>query len=358
MKLIDKYIFYKFLQTFVFVVLIIDSIVCVIDYTEKINEFIKKKISYAEIFGDYYLNFVPYLTNMLSPITVFIATVFVTARLASRTEIIAILACGVSFRRLLVPYLAGSGILAVLTFILTGWIIPNANKTRVAFDVKYLKGTYYNDERNIHVKVAPYTYAYMQSYNNHTRIGYMFTLERTINKQLEQKLSAERIEWDSVKTVWKIPNYKIHTFQGDIETVRGGSNMDTILNLRPKDFESKHLLHETLTLPELDDYINEQLSRGNTQVGVYVVEKYERYTYPFAIMILTIMGVIVSARKSRQGTGMLIALGFFLAFIFIICVRMSRSMGQAGSIEPIVAAWLPTLIFATITAFMYRNVQK
>ena len=358
MKLIDKYIFSKFLQTFFFVVVIINLIICVIDYTEKVNVFLNKKVSYAEIFGDYYLNFVPYLTNMLSPITVFIATVFITARLSARTEIIAILACGVSFRRLLMPYVGGAAILAVLTFFLTGWIIPNANKTRVAFDIKYFKGTYYNDERNIHSKVAPNTYAYMQSYNNQTRIGYMFTLEYLLDKQLEKKLSAERIEWDSVKMVWRIPNYKIHTFMGDEETVIGGTNLDTVLNLRPKDFESKHLLHETLTLTELDDYITEQMSRGNTQVGVFVVEKYERYTYPFAIMILTVMGVIVSARKSRQGTGMMIAIGFMLAFVFIIFVRMSRSMGQAGSVEPLVAAWLPTVIFSVITVFMYRTVPR
>jgi lipopolysaccharide export system permease protein len=358
MKLIDKYIFLKFLQTFVFVVLIIDSIVCVIDYTEKVNVFLNKKVSYSEIFGEYYLTFIPYLTNMLSPITVFIATVFITARLAARTEIIAILACGVSFRRLLMPYVGGAAILAAFTFVLTGWIIPIANKTRVAFDNKYFKGQYYHDERNIHVKVAPNTFAYMQSYNNHTRIGYMFTLEVLRNKQLEKKLSAERIEWDSVKTVWRIPNYKIHTFNGDMETVEGGTNMDTVLNLNPKDFESKHLLHETFTLTEIDAYVDEQLSRGNTQVGIFLVEKYERYTYPFAIIILTVMGVIVSARKSRQGTGMQIAIGFLLAFVFIIFVRMSRSMGQAGSLEPMVAAWLPTLIFSGITVFMYRTVPR
>jgi lipopolysaccharide export system permease protein len=358
MKLIDKYIFTKFLQTFFFVVLLINSIICVIDYTEKINDFLKKKVSAAEILGEYYLSFVPYITNMLSPITVFIATVFITARLAARTEIVAILACGISFRRLLLPYLMGASILALLTFLMNGWVIPKTNKIKVAFENKYLKGTYYYDERNVHSKVAPNTFAYLQSYNNQSHIGYLFTLEYVVQKQVLKKLSAERIEWDSVKTVWRLPNYKIHSFNGDNETVFHGTNMDTVLNLRPKDFESKHLLHETFTLPELDHYINAQQLSGNTQVGIYLVEKQERYAYPFAIIILTIMGVIVSARKSRQGTGMLIAIGFLLAFVFVTFVRMSRSMGQAGTLDPWLAAWLPTLIFAGVTLVLYRTVPK
>jgi lipopolysaccharide export system permease protein len=358
MKLIDKYIFTKFLQTFFFVVLLINSVICVIDYTEKINDFIKKKVTAGEILGEYYLSFIPHITNMLSPITVFIATVFITARLAARTEIIAILACGVSFKRLLLPYLMGASILALTTFLMNGWVIPKTNKIKVAFENKYLKGTYYYDERNVHSKVAPNTFAYMQSYNNLSRTGYLFTLEYVVDKQVRQKLSAERIEWDSVKTVWKIPSYKLITFNGEEETVYTGTAMDTALNLRPKDFESKHLLHETFTLPELDAYIAEQTHRGNTQIGIFVVERQERYAYPFAIVILTLMGVIVSARKSRQGTGMLIAIGFLLAFVFVTFVRMSRSMGQAGTLDPWLAAWLPTLVFAVITMFLYRTVQK
>jgi lipopolysaccharide export system permease protein len=358
MKLIDKYIFTKFMSTFIFVVLIINSIICVIDYAEKVDTFLKKKVPAQAILFEYYATFIPYITNMLIPITVFIATVFITARLAARTEIIAILAGGVSFRRMLMPYLMGAGILAILTFLMNSYVMPHANKVKVHFEKTYLKDTYYYDETNIHIKIAPNVYAYMQSYNNLSKIGYLFTLEEFRNKALKQKLTAERIEWDSLKQLWKIPIYKIHTFEGEKETVTSGVTIDTVLNLNPKDFESKHLLHETLTLPELDSYVQEQLSRGVTNVGVFLVEKYERFTYPFAIVLLTILGVIVSARKSRQGTGMLVAFGFLLAFVFVTFVRMSRSMGQAGTLDPLLAAWLPTLVFAVITTVMYRTVPK
>ncbi len=359
MKLIDRYILFKFLRTVLFVVLILNAIICVIDYGEKSDDFIQHPdLSTYSILVDYYFNFFLNITNLLSPVTVFIATVFMTAQLASRTEIVAILSNGTSFRRIMMPYMMGAILLAILTFGMTGWIIPKANKTRVAFEVEYLKKQYYFDQRNVHIKVAPNTFVYLQNYNNITNTGYLFTIEKIIDGNLVEKLSAPRIEWDSAKTKWHIESYKRHIFRGEIERLESGRNMDTTLHMRPKDFESKHLLHETLTLPELDDYITLQLARGNTKIGIFEVEKYERYTYPFTIIILTAMGVILSARKSRQGIGMQIAFGFLLAFMFITFVRMTRSMGQAGTLDPQIAAWLPRIVFTFITGILYKTVPR
>lgn len=358
MKILDKYILKKFLTTFFFVVLILVSVICVIDFTEKNDDFIKSNPPFKAIVVDYYMNLFPYWANMLSPITVFIATVFVTAKLAAHTEIVAILSSGVSFRRLMVPYIIGSAMIGLMTFGLIGWVIPNANKTRVAFELQYIKNPFYFSDRNIHIKVAPRTYVYMESYSNHNNVGYQFTMEDIANTQMRKKLSAERISWQPETETWKVENYILRTFDGMKETIQYGHSLDTTINLYPKDFSSTHGLHETLTLSELQDFINELRERGADNVETYLIERNERFTYPFAIVILTIIGVILSARKSRGGTGGQIALGFTLAFIYILFVIISRSLAQGGSMEPILASWLPNIIFACIGVILYKTVPR
>ncbi|MFD1187081.1 LptF/LptG family permease [Pontibacter rugosus] len=358
MKLLDKYILKKFLTTYVFTVLILVAVILVIDFTEKNDDFIKTNPSVYEIIFDYYLNLIPFYANMLSPITVFIATVFVTAKLASHTEIVAMLSSGISFRRLLVPYLMGSTLIGAVIFVLIGWIIPNANKESVAFQVKYIKSPFTYDSRNIHIKIGPETYVYMESYNNSAHVGYNFALEKIEGTKLKQKLATNSISWNEEKEKWHIDRYTLRTFNGEKETIYKGANLDTTLNLRPKDFESTYKLEQTLTLPQLNDFINEKIERGADDIEIYLIEKYERFSYPFAIIILTVIGVIVSARKARGGVGVQIALGFMLAFIFIIFVITSRSLAQVGDIAPQIAAWIPTFVFTGIGALLYRYVPR
>ncbi|WP_187264380.1 LptF/LptG family permease [Pontibacter beigongshangensis] len=357
MKLLDKYILKKFLTTFFFVVLILVAIICVIDFTEKNDDFIKHKLPVSEIL-EYYVNLIPYYANMLSPITVFIATVFVTAKLASHTEIVAILSSGVSFRRLLVPYLMGASIIAAMTFALIGWVIPNANKKTVAFQVKYVKSPFTYDGRNIHMKIAPDTYAYMENYNNNSNIGYNFALEKITGTKLTEKLTTNYISWNVEKEKWHMDSYTLRTFDGEKETIYKGGQLDTSLNMRPKDFESTYKLEQTMTLPELNAFINQKIERGADDIELYLVEKYERFTYPFAIIILTVIGVIMSARKARGGVGVQIALGFVLAFVFIIFVIASRSLAQVGNMDPMIAAWIPTVIFTGIGFILYRYIPR
>ncbi|WP_162052013.1 LptF/LptG family permease [Pontibacter pamirensis] len=358
MKLLDKYILKKFLTTFVFTVLILVSVILVIDFTEKNDDFIKTNPSVGEIIFDYYLNLIPFYANLLSPITVFIATVFVTAKLAAHTEIVAILSSGVSFRRMLVPYLMGSSLIAVVIFVLIGWVIPNANKESVAFQVKYIKSPFTYDSRNIHIKIAPETYVYMESYNNIANVGYNFALENIEGTTLKRKLTSNSISWNAEAEKWRIDNYTLRTFNGEEETIDKGSSLDTTLNMWPRDFESTYKLEQTMTLTRLNEYINEKRERGADDIEIYLIEKYERFSYPFAIIILTVIGVIMSARKARGGVGLQIAIGFFLAFIFIIFVIASRSLAQVGDIPPQVAAWIPTTIFTGIGLILYRYVPR
>ena len=358
MKLLDQYIIGKFLKTYLFVVLILVSVICVIDFTEKNEDFIQHNLGASDIVMGYYRHLFPYWASLLSPITVFIATVFVTAQMASHTEVIAILSSGVSFRRMMVPYLIGSALIGMTNFALVGYVIPNANKVRIAFERKYVKSPFYFEERNIHIKVAPNTYVYMDSYMNSTNSGYRFTMEDIEGTTLRRKLESERITWDSTKRKWQIARYKLRTFEGDRETLSYGTGMDTLLNLKPKDFDSNYMLYETFTLPELNRFIDELQSRGSDGVVTYQIEKYVRFTSPFAIIILCMIGVIVSARKSRGGVGFQIAFGFVLAFVYIIFFIMTKTISEVGGLNPIVGVWIPNVVFALVGVVLYKTVPR
>ncbi len=357
MKIIDRYLLKKFLSTFFFVVLMLVSVVCVIDFTEKNDDFLEHQLKTAQIVR-YYIDFIPYVASLITPITVFIAVVFVTSKLASQTEIVAILSSGISFRRMLVPYFLGAMLIAVVSFWLNGWVIPNANKGRIAFEIKYVKSPFYNDERNIHLKVAPELYAYMERYNSSSDVGYRFTLEKIQGNQMLAKLSARRIEWDSTQTKWKLKDWQLHTFEGSQESIQRGDALDTALTIQPKDFSSNYGLYETLTLPELNRHIALLRERGGNDVAIYKVEKYIRYMSPFTAIILTFIGVIVSARKSRGGSGFQIALGFLIAFVFIIFFIFARSIAEANSMDPVLAVWLPNIIFSMVGLVLYNTVPR
>ena len=358
MKLLDKYIIQKFLTAFFFVVVVLVAVICVIDFTEKNDDFIQHNLGAWQILTEYYVNLFPYYANLLSPITVFIAVVFVTARLAARTEIVAILASGVSFQRLLLPYWMGAAVISAVTFGLTGWGIPYANKTRVEFEKKYIKNPFRYDARNIHIKIGPKSYVYMESYDNNSNVGYKFALETIEGTQLKRRLTADAINWDSTKRAWHLTPQLVRTFNGAQESLKTVPPRDTTLNLFPKDFSSTYRLSETLTLPELNRYIQQKIDRGADDTQVYLSEKYERYAYPYAIFILTIIGVIMSARKSRAGVGGQIALGFVLAFVFIIFVILSRNFAQVGEVSPLLAAWIPSIVFTGIGLVLYRVVPR
>jgi lipopolysaccharide export system permease protein len=380
MKLLDQYILKRFLSTFFFVVVILLAVITVIDLTEKMDKFAKAGVSGSQIAG-YYLDFVPWIGSLVTPITIFIATVYVCAQMAGRTEIIAILSSGVSFRRFLFPFFLGALVVASISFILNGWIIPNSNKSRLEFEVENLKNKFYFDKRNIHMQVAPNTYLYMQSYNNANQTGYHFTMERFENNKLIEKLTANRIEWDSVKLKWSMRDWSLKkvdsVFQTagmvsdtlrpqkrrtskyrDRDNLTRGASKDTTLVITPKEFESDYRKYDGLTLNELNDYIHTLQARGSTGVDVYLVEKYTRYSAPFTIFILVFMGAIVSSRKSRGGTGVQIALGFLLSFIFILFFTLFRTFAENGAMPPALSVWIPNVLFGIISLAMYKYVPR
>ncbi len=358
LKILDRYLIKNFLITYVFVAFVIVLIICMIDYTEKVDDFLDKKAPLKAILIDYYLNLIPYWINYISPLMVFIATVFFTSRIAARTEIIAILSSGISFGRLLLPYMVGATVLGGITFLQVGWILPKANKIRNSFEKTYVRQEFYFGSRNVHITIAPNVYAYLESYNISTQTGNKFTMETVKGNQLLQKFSADKLVWQPKKKKWTLQNYQVRTFDKMGETIKTGTAIDTTINLYPKDFESDYNLYETFTLPELNDYIALLKSRGADGLEVYLIEKYIRFTQPFAILILTAIGVIVSARKSRKGVGWQIALGFMLAFIYILFFLLSKGVAEAGTINTLFAVWLPNIVFSFIGFILYKTLPR
>lgn len=358
LKILDRYLIKNFLITYVFVAFVIVLIICMIDYTEKVDDFLDKKAPLKEIIVDYYFNLIPYWINYISPLMVFIATVFFTSRIAARTEIIAMLSSGISFGRMLLPYMVGASVLGILTFLQVGWILPLANKIRNNFEKTYVKNEFYFSGRNVHITIAPDVYAYLESYNTTSKTGNKFTMETVSGNKLIQKFSAEKIVWQPKKNKWTLQNYQVRTLDSLGEKIKTGVEIDTTINLTPSDFESDYNLFETFTLPELNAYIDLLKSRGADGLEVYLIEKYIRFTQPFAILILTAIGVIVSARKSRKGVGWQIALGFMLAFVYILFFLLSKGVAEAGTINTLVAVWLPNIVFSFIGLILYKTLPR
>jgi lipopolysaccharide export system permease protein len=358
LTILDRYILKKFLGTFVVSILLIILIVIVFDISEKIEDFIKPDITLHEIIFDYYVNFIPFFVNQYSFLFTFIAVIFFTSRLASRTEIVAILSSGVSFNRFLRPYMIGSTLIVVTSIFLNTYLIPIANKTRLDFMSKYIDNGYVFTGRDIHRQVAPGVFVYMESYSTDNNTGTRFTIEKLNGRVLEYKLSAPEIKWDSIKSRWSILNYSGRIIKGKKEYLFRGNRIDTTFNLNPKDFSRAENRMESMTSWELNSFIENEKLKGSDNVPLYEIEKNKRLAFPFATFILTIIGVSVSSRKSRGGMGRHLGVGISLSFIFIFFMQWFTSYAASGVLPAYVAVWVPNLIFGVVAIYMLRNARK
>ncbi len=358
MKIIDKYIIKKFLGTFIFAILLIIGLAVVFDITEKMDDFIEKEAPFNAIVFDYYMNFIPYYTNLFMFLFIFISVIFFTSKMAQQSEIIAIISSGVSFRRLMLPYFWSALILGIFSFFLSNFIIPPANSVRLDFENTYINGTYYNDEHNIHKQIEPGIFVYMESYNATNDVGYKFSMEKFDSTKLVSKLISSIIEWDKEIKKWKIKDYYIREIDGMHEKISSGREMDTTLNLKPDDFKRRDTEKATMNLFELDNFIAMQKQRGETNIATYLIEKHQRMAFPFSAFILTLIGVSLASKKKRGGTGLNIGLGLLLSFIYIMFMQVTSQFSIKGNLPPILSAWIPNFVFAAIGYFLYRIAPK
>ena len=360
-KKLDWYIIKKFLGYYFFSIALIISIAIVFDFNENLSKFTEHHAPARAIIFDYYANFVPYFANLFSALFVFVAVILFTTKLASNSEIIAILASGVSFKRLLRPYMITCMLLSALSFGLSAYVIPHGTVIRQNFETMYKNKKKNTSAENVQLQVDKGVIAYMQHYDNSMKRGYGFCLDKFQDKKLVSHLTAMDIQYDTIsdsKYHWKLSNWKIRKLQGMKEHITSGAQKDTIIMMEPTDLVYSKGQQETFTSPELRDYISKQINRGSGNVVQYEVEYHKRIASSFASFILTIIGVSLSARKRKGGMGAALGVGLALSFGYIMLQTVSATFAIQANFPPVLAAWLPNFLFAIVAYFCYRKAPR
>ena len=358
MKKLDLYIIKKFLGTFFLSIVLILMIVVVFDISERMEDFIAKKPPLHEIIVNYYFNFLPFFANLFSPLFTFIAVIYFTSRMAYRSEIIAILGSGISFKRLLLPYMLSATAIALLSLYFNHFVIPEANKTRLTFEETYLHNPYQFLDHNIHRRIEPETYIYFGMFDNNSNSGPFFALEKIHEGSRYFYLKSDRIFWDSIKGKWTLQNYFERKIDGMNEKIRTGALMDTSIAITPAEFKHRENRTEAMQTPELTDFIAEEKQKGSYLIPHYEVEKYRRSSFPFATFVLTLIGATVASRKVRGGIGWQLGLGLMISFSYILFMQVSTTFATNGGMPAIIAVWIPNVIFAVLALFMLRFAPK
>lgn len=359
LKRLDRYIIVKFLGTYFFAIALIISIAVVFDINENIDDFINNKAPISAIIFDYYLNFIPYYTNLFSPLFVFIAVIFFTSKLAENSEIIAMFSTGMSFKRLMVPYMISAAIIALVTYVLSTEVIPTGSVTRLKFEQVYKNKKRTDYVRNIQLEVDTGVIAYMERYEDYNKTAYRFSLDKFEDHKLVSHLTARRITYDTTAVHrWIIKDYMIREMKGMRETITRGDRIDSIINMEPQDFLITRGQQETMTSPQLREYIDKQKQRGFANIKVFEVEYYRRIATSFAAFILTVIGLSLSSQKRKGGMGLHLGIGIALSFSYILFQTISSTFAINGNTSPNLAVWIPNILYLFIAIYLYRKAPK
>lgn len=338
---------------------IIMLIASIFDFSEKMDDFMDRNAPLSGILIDYYLNFIIFYGNLFSPLLIFISVIFFTSKMAARTEIVAILSSGVSFKRMLYPYLVGSAFLASISLVFNHFVIPYANKTRIEFEENYFKLSFNNYDKNIHKQIGPTTFSYFEKYNAQADIGYKFTLEEWKDDLLVFKLQSDYAQYDSVTGKWAVYNYKMRYIDGEKEEVVKGGRLDTTINLHPKEFEERlEYTTQMMNTPQLNEYIEKEKLSGSENLVYHYIDKHSRTSIPFSTFVLVLIGVSIASRKVRGGIGAHLALGLFIAVIYIFAIKVSTVYATNAGLPPLIACWMPNIIFSGVALYIFNKAPK
>jgi lipopolysaccharide export system permease protein len=362
---IDWYILKKLLVTFFFCMMLFTLIAVAVDSSEKTDDFVSTGLSTLEIIKQYYFGFVPFIWGLLFPLFVFIAVIFFTSRMAARSEIIAILASGTSYNRMLRPYLAGGIILAMILWLGNRYVIPRANSIKSQFQATYFDkndpmkgqrgGLCYNC---FYLRIDPNTYIGIKFYDTATKSASSFFLDRVKNNKVVYNVRSTSIRWDTASNKWKLYNATIRTIDSMSENVQLYPEAIIHMSLKPEELRKDEYLKDKLNTPELAAFIKREEVRGREGLSTLKVEKYRRTATPATVLLLTLIGVIIASRKTRGGSGMHLALGIIIASLFIISDRFSTVFATKSNFHPLLAAWLPNIVFSAVGYWMYRRTPK
>lgn len=357
---LDRYIISKFLSTFFFALALISAVSIVIDLAEKIDDFIQNNASTKQLIFDYYIYFIPWFYSLFNNLFVFISVIFFTSRLAQNSEIVAILAGGVSFRRLLRPYLIAASILAVLSFFMNTWVIPYCNNKKVAFENQYINGRKNEEghlEMNVHRQLQPGVYMFIDKFGKSDSVGYKFTLEKFDGRDLTYKLAAERFSFNHKTGSWRVEHYTERNFVGK-ERLEKGKEKDIEIAFNPHEFFLRKDDIGIYSTRELNRIIVAETMRGAEKIEFYLVEKYRRVAMPFSTLILTLIGFSIASRKVKGGRGTHLGFGLGLAFSFIFLGQLTFTFAHAGDLSPLTAVWIPNTLYFIIGLVLFRFAPK
>ncbi len=354
-KKFDLYIVKNFLGTYIFAILLLMAIVIIFDINEKLDAVINAPLK--DTVFQYFMNFLPFIMSQFSPLFTFIAVIFFTSRLADRSEIIAMLSSGISFQRLLVPYMVSAAIIAATSYVLSAYVIPPATVQRIAYTNRWVKNKEVIYADNIQLQVRPGVMAYMSRYDNTTRTGFRFSLDQYDGKTLRSRLTAENIRYAG-QGRWTLNSYTIRRFDGVKETLTRGTTVDTLLGMEPRDFLISKNDEQTLTSPELKQYIARQRQRGVANIQNFEIEYEKRIAMTAAAFILTVIGLSLSSRKVRGGMGMNIGIGLLLSFSYILFMTVTSTFCVSGYTSARVAMWIPNILYLLIAIYLYRRAAR
>lgn len=358
---IDRYLIKKFLGTYFFSIILIISIAVVFDFNENIDKFTVNNAPWKGIIFDYYLNFIPFYSNLFSPLFVFISVIFFTSKLAENSEIIAMMSTGMSFNRLLRPYMISAAVIAMLSFGLGAYVVPEGSVIRLNFENTYKKKRNPNFAENVQLQVDTGVIAFIEHFDGATKSGHHFSLDKFVDKKLVSHLTATRISYDTLSDEryhWKISDYTLRELKGMREHISHGLVLDSIINMEPSDFLLTRNQQETLTNPQLKEYIVKQQGRGSGNVKQFEVEYYKRYATPFASFILATIGLSLSSRKRKGGMGMYLGIGLALSASYILFQSISATLAINADWPPVLAVWLPNVLFTVIAFFLYKKAPR
>lgn len=359
MKILDRYIISKYLGTFFFIMAIIMSISIVFDVSEKIDSFLRTDPGAYEILVNYYFNFVIYYSNIFSSLLIFISVIIFTSKLAQNSEVISILSSGISFNRFLRPYFIATTILVVFSIVSNHIGVPYSNKIRLNFEDTFIHSPYHIQKTNLHREVEPGEIVYFERFTALNKVGYNFSIENWDGDVLKSKLMADRIIRNDDSTGhWTLQNYFIRTIDGTNEVIKSGDKLDTVFNFDLKDFGQNLDLAQAMDSFELNAYIDKQRSRGADDLARYQLELHQRTSLPVAAYVLMLMGVSIASRKVRGGMGLQIVIGVIMAFVYLLFLRMFSVSAMNAGLHPLIAVWIPNILFGFISLYFYRTAAK
>ena len=358
MNKIDKYILKKFISTYILIQLLFVPIAIVVNLADNIDKLLEKQVPLVEIL-DHYYNFSIYFSSSLLPLFLFLAITWFTSKLSSNSEIIALYSSGVSLKRILKPYMVGSLIIALISLLAGMFIVPESTKKYNDFSYRYLKGNKKAvNNKNIFRKINESEYIFLTQFNQKNNVGTNFTLENFSDEKLNFKISSTSIRFIPELEKYRLNNYTKRTITDSIDIIQNKRTFDTIFSFSVDDLTPLNYVAESLNYDELINFIEIEKSRGSTNIERYLVVKYKKWSIPFSIFILTLIGFSVSAEKRRGGTGVNLAFGIGVAMIYVFFDKIFGVLAQQSDLSPILAVWLPNIFFGLLAIYLVRNAKK